>query len=64
MDRSSRKEKYSANFNSQLQDKKKERSKSLESNHKINQINKELRYWVSQNGSQSLMFLILKVMIS
>ncbi|CAG9804276.1 unnamed protein product [Chironomus riparius] len=52
MDRSSRKEKYSANFNSHLQDRKKERSKSLESNQKINQINKELRYWVNIKDNQ------------
>jgi len=47
MERSSRKEKISANFNSRIQENKKERSKSLENNQKINQINKELRYWVS-----------------
>ncbi|XP_070504534.1 protein Cep89 homolog [Chironomus tepperi] len=52
MDRSSRKEKYSANFDSQLREKKTERSKSLESNQKINQINKELRYWINIKDNQ------------
>jgi hypothetical protein len=49
MERSSRKEKVSTNFDSRIQEKKKERSKSLENNQKINQINKELRYLVSNS---------------
>jgi len=37
---------YSANFNQPMQGGK-ERSKSLESNQKMSEKNKELRYWVS-----------------